>query len=55
MKFSSNLRKQIGNTWSHFDPFSLQVRLSVGIASRLCCRIEQRCRLDDVANAANPN
>ncbi len=33
MKLSSSLRKQIGNAWSHFDPFSLQVRLSVGIAA----------------------
>lgn len=32
MKFASSLLKQIGISWRHLDPFSLQVRLTVGIA-----------------------
>jgi heavy metal sensor kinase len=33
MKFSSSLYKQISIAWRQLDPFSLQVRLSFGIAS----------------------
>ncbi len=33
MKFSSSLHRKIGSAWRQLDPFSLQVRLSVGIAS----------------------
>lgn len=33
MKFPSSLLKQISIAWRHLDPFSLRVRLTVGVAS----------------------
>lgn len=33
MKFPSSFLKEIGKSWSYLDPFSLQVRLTVGIAA----------------------